>query len=244
MELIIFGIGAILASFLNALIYRIEKGLDLKTMLLTRSKCEHCKKELEWYELIPIFSWIFQQGKCGKCKKKIDIYYPISETLLGVSYIFIYQSTGNYFYMFLASILFMLVYSDIKNKSIPSGVTNFFVAVCLVYFLFNLVNYLSLAIFLLIAILILGISKIRYGKVEVIGFGDFLVVLGISMILSISSFISFFLITLYLSGIYSLIMIGLKKYDLKSTLPLLPFIFAGFILNFIFGEFLINWIIK
>lgn len=49
-----------------------------------RSKCLSCGHKIEWFELIPIFSWIFLRGKCRKCGKKIGWMEIISEISMGV----------------------------------------------------------------------------------------------------------------------------------------------------------------
>jgi leader peptidase (prepilin peptidase)/N-methyltransferase len=242
---ILFGIGVILASFLNALVYRTENGYDIKTLLFTRSHCENCKKELEWYELIPILSWIIQRGKCFKCKTKVNAYYPISEFILGVSYVIVYQYFQNPFHLLILSILFMLTFSDILSKSIPQLTTQILLGISIIFFAFNFSNYTSLLSFLFISLILYIFIRIRYGKDvgEKMGFGDFLVVLSISMILPFSQFVSFLLLLLYISGIYSIVLVVYKKDLLKATIPLVPFIFLAFVLNAILGELLISMIL-
>ncbi len=242
---ILFGSGVILASFLNALVYRTENGYDIKTLLFTRSHCENCKKELEWYELIPILSWIIQRGKCFKCKTKVNAYYPISEFVLGVSYVIVYQFFQNPFHLLILSILFMLTFSDILSKSIPQLTTQILLGISIVFFAFNFSNYTSLLSFLCLSVILYIFIRIRYGKDvgEKMGFGDFLVVLSISMILPFSQFISFLLLLLYISGIYSIGLVVYKKDLLKATIPLVPFIFLAFVLNAILGELLISMIL-
>lgn len=243
--IILFGLGVILASFLNALVYRTENGYDIKTLLFTRSHCESCKKELEWYELIPILSWIIQRGKCFKCKKRVNLYYPISEFILGISFIITYRYYENPFYLVILCFLFMLTFSDILSKSIPQLTTQILLGISFIFFIFNWTNYPSLLLFVFISILLYIFIRLRYGK-DVgnnLGFGDFLVVFAISMTLPLSQFISFLLLLLYISGIYSLGLVIYKKDLLKSTIPLVPFIFIAFVINCILGELLLSVIL-
>jgi leader peptidase (prepilin peptidase)/N-methyltransferase len=69
----LFLIGLVLASFLNALMYRIDKAYKYPDIFLKGSMCEKCKKKLKWYELIPILSYIIFKGKCTKCKYHIPV---------------------------------------------------------------------------------------------------------------------------------------------------------------------------
>ena len=60
-----FMIGAVLGSFYNVLGIRIVKH---ESIVMPRSHCDKCGHVLKWYELIPIFSFIFLGGKCHNCK--------------------------------------------------------------------------------------------------------------------------------------------------------------------------------
>ena len=71
-------------SFWSVLISRLTDDLSLKklkSIFIGRSECPKCKKVLKWYQLIPILSFVFQQGKCQTCKNKISAIYPILEII-------------------------------------------------------------------------------------------------------------------------------------------------------------------
>ena len=53
MEVLLFIIGACLGSFFLVVGKRLPINEDV---LFSRSRCDKCKKELKWYDLIPIFS--------------------------------------------------------------------------------------------------------------------------------------------------------------------------------------------
>ena len=78
MSVLVFIFGITIGSFLNVCIYRIPKKEDIA---VERSHCMHCGHVLQWYELIPLFSFLIQGGKCSSCKKKISWQYPIVEFL-------------------------------------------------------------------------------------------------------------------------------------------------------------------
>lgn len=77
---IIFIIGALIGSFTTLALYRIPKKIDI---VKTHSFCPNCKKQLGFFELIPILSYIFLGGKCKHCKQKISPRYLIIEILSG-----------------------------------------------------------------------------------------------------------------------------------------------------------------
>lgn len=79
--LFLFMLGGCLASFAGVVAYRLPKE---KNFVTDRSCCENCHCQLNWYELIPIFSYIFLKGRCYHCKAHIPITYPFIECLGGL----------------------------------------------------------------------------------------------------------------------------------------------------------------
>ena len=56
----LFGLGAIIGSFLNVVIYRFHTGKSLSG----NSHCLSCGQGLRWYVLFPVFSYLALQGRC------------------------------------------------------------------------------------------------------------------------------------------------------------------------------------
>lgn len=82
---ILFLVGLTFGSFLNSLIYRIDK----KKSFRGRSYCPKCKKKIIWCDNVPIVSYLLLAGKCRNCKKQISIEYPIVEMLTGLLFVLI-----------------------------------------------------------------------------------------------------------------------------------------------------------
>ena len=66
---IALALGAVVGSFLNVCIYRLP--LDLSVNKPRRSFCPSCKKQLTWYQNVPLLSWLFLRGKCAHCGARI-----------------------------------------------------------------------------------------------------------------------------------------------------------------------------
>ncbi|MBR4781331.1 MAG: prepilin peptidase [Lachnospiraceae bacterium] len=77
---IVFLYGIIIGSFLNVCILRIPLK---ETIVSKRSHCMSCGHQLAWYDLFPLFSYLFLRGKCRYCKTKISKQYPIVEFING-----------------------------------------------------------------------------------------------------------------------------------------------------------------
>lgn len=63
-------------SFLNVVGHRLITNEDI---VFLRSHCPHCKTQLAWYDLIPLFSWIWLHGRCRTCHHPISYLYPFIE---------------------------------------------------------------------------------------------------------------------------------------------------------------------
>lgn len=84
---IMFILGSAIGSFLCCQARRIDLKQKKKQSLGSRSVCMSCKKQLKWYENIPIISWVAQGGKCRNCKSKIGIGELLSELCLAAAFV-------------------------------------------------------------------------------------------------------------------------------------------------------------
>lgn len=124
-----FVLGTILGSFAKALA---DRSLKNKTFF-GRSYCPHCKYKLRWYDLLPIFSYIFLAGKCRYCRKKISLEYLVVEVVVGLLIGFLFwQSAGS-----LSPINFILNFGTIQLL-LNLLFKTYFVAVLVVLFLTDL----------------------------------------------------------------------------------------------------------
>jgi len=80
MAILVFIFGLMIGSFLNCFILRLHNGKSM----LGRSVCPKCKKQINWYDNIPILSFVILRGKCRFCKKKISWQYPVVELITGL----------------------------------------------------------------------------------------------------------------------------------------------------------------
>ncbi len=81
---IIFITGTVFGSFYTLAVYRIPKNIDI---VKKHSYCPNCNHKLGFFELIPVWSYIFLGGKCKHCKQKIRIRYLLLELLGGISFV-------------------------------------------------------------------------------------------------------------------------------------------------------------
>lgn len=79
-----FLLGLAVGSFLNCVIFRLEKG---ESPWRGRSHCFACQKELGIRDLLPVVSFVWQKGKCRYCHKKISWQYPLVELAAALSFV-------------------------------------------------------------------------------------------------------------------------------------------------------------
>jgi leader peptidase (prepilin peptidase) / N-methyltransferase len=90
-------------SFLNVVIHRLPKMLESEwrnelaelngqkvtpslppyNLVVPRSQCPACGRQINAFENIPVVSYLMLGGKCSACKARISPRYPIVETLTG-----------------------------------------------------------------------------------------------------------------------------------------------------------------
>lgn len=141
--LFIFGLA--IGSFLNVVSLRYQPGqklMDLK-IIGGRSRCLYCKKILKWYELIPLFSFIFQFGKCRSCGHRLSLQYPIVELLSGLIFILVPLLLANNYWLIVAIwllifVLFLLLsIIDFHHYIIPDSINLFLAALGLLLIFIN-----------------------------------------------------------------------------------------------------------
>lgn len=241
---IIFLFGLVLASFLNALIYRIDNGYKYPDIFVKGSHCEKCGKLLKTYELIPVLSYLIFKGKCPVCKYKIQLYYPISELMLGIGMASIYYYSLSPILYIVLLFFFSFSYYDRIYKGVPQKLVNTFLGISIIYFVFltlihSQIPQNALIVGILLSLFIVVISKILK---KPFGIGDFLVLLGLSIFLDINLYIGYIYIFLILSTVYAVSKILLKKSTLKTAIPLLPFMYISLSILFLLNEYVIEFI--
>lgn len=70
--------GLLIGSFLNVCISRLPGG---ESLLVPGSSCPCCQHLLQWWELIPLLSFLLAKGKCRYCQCPISWRYPLVESL-------------------------------------------------------------------------------------------------------------------------------------------------------------------
>jgi len=114
----VFMLGAAIGSFINVVALRFVTGKTLKG----RSHCPHCKKQLTWIDLVPVFSYVFLLGRCRFCKKAISPRYVVVELIAGASLLMLAFSSSipiTIINFILVTVLLILFLIDLKTLILP-----------------------------------------------------------------------------------------------------------------------------
>ncbi len=170
----IFILGLCIGSFLNVVILR---GLAEEEIVKTPSKCPKCGHKLNWYNNIPVLSYVFLLGKCQFCKAKISPQYPIVELITGLMFFAIYWQFGlsfkTLFGVIFASLAIVMSVCDLKEKVIIDWHGYLLIIFGLIYSFLNDVGILWSILGAIIGFIVFElISRIGYLFSESRLFGD------------------------------------------------------------------------
>ncbi|MCR4284012.1 MAG: prepilin peptidase [Parcubacteria group bacterium] len=248
----VFIFGTIIGSFLNVVIARYNTG---ESMFKGRSKCFSCGKTLLWYELIPVFSFIAQNGKCRKCGSKISAQYPIVEVLTGVVFAltwytitwrlgFQFEGQMAFFAIYfwgIFSLLIVIAVYDFYHQIIPDGLVYAFIILSFLSLFISqrtvLWDFIGGIIFFLFFALFWFFSKGKW-----MGLGDAKLSLGIGWLLGFWVGLASIILSFWIGAVVGLFFIFSKRLGLKSKIAFGPLLIAGTFIGFLFGERLLEFV--
>ena len=250
--------GLLIGSFLNVVAYRVPLGTSIVS---PPSACPDCGRAIRPYDNLPVISWLLLRGKCRDCRQPISVRYPLVEAATGIffalvavkfaSTIFASSATAAPIaavlvliaYLFFAAVSVALALIDLDTHKLPN------VIVLPSY----VVSATSLGAAGVLrgdypAILVAGIGMVAmFGLYLVVaiaypggmGFGDvklagviglFLGFLGWGPLL-VGLFAAFLL-----GGVFSFILVVMKRAQRKSGIPFGPWMLAGAWIGIFFGS--------
>ena len=250
---LIFLLGACLGSFANVCIYRLPRN---KQIISGRSFCPKCKKKINWYDNLPLVSFIFLNSKCRNCQRVISSRYFIVELITAISFLFVFSNFDNpqtiIFLSILVLVLIMIFFIDLENFIIPDSLNFTIMGLALVKnFLPNfgtsliheinqsiiggIVGYLSIW-------LIIFLYK-TFKKIDGMGLGDAKLMAGIGLLFGWQS-IPFVLFVSSILGLIFVVPSLIKKQKtMRTEIPFGPFIIVACLIYFTYGDFLYSLIL-
>lgn len=122
---LVFMFGMCIGSFLNVCIHRLPSSMSIINP--SRSFCPQCNSAIQFYDNIPVLSYLWLKGRCRNCKASISLRYPLVELMAGIlaiAILFMFGLTleGVVYFVFISSLL-VITFIDIDHKIIPDIIT-------------------------------------------------------------------------------------------------------------------------
>jgi leader peptidase (prepilin peptidase) / N-methyltransferase len=262
------GLGLLVGSFLNVVILRLPRRMewqwkrDSREMLgepemydppppgivVERSHCTHCQRQLAWYENIPVFSWLALRGKCRSCHAPISAQYPLVELLTMLLLVACVWRFGFGWQGFGASLLtcFLIALAgiDLRTQLLPDSLTLPLLWLGLIAAVENLYTGPKEALLGAIAGYVSlwsvwWLFKQLTGK-EGMGHGDFKLLAALGAWFGLNGILPTVLLSSVVGAIVGSIWLGMKGRDRATPIPFGPYLaIAGWIV-FMWGEDLLG----
>jgi leader peptidase (prepilin peptidase)/N-methyltransferase len=118
------GLGLIIGSFLNVVIYRLPRG---ESVVWPGSRCTTCGRTLRWFENVPVLAWLLLGGRCRSCRTPISWQYPAVEAVTGALFVWGYFAFGITpllaVRLVFACVMVALFVIDLEHQILPNPIT-------------------------------------------------------------------------------------------------------------------------
>ena len=238
-------LGLVLGSFLAAYTYRYPRAVSI---VKGRSVCDSCKKQISWFDNVPLVSYLILGGKCRSCSQKISVRYPFIEGLTGVIFLTIGLFKAplflTLFMLLISSVLICVFVIDLENQIIPDELI-YILLLSTYFFLFIQASasvFLNLFVGFATSLFFLGIHLLTKGKGMGLGDVKFAIFAGTfwgwpkSLIWTYTSFLT--------GAFVGIILIWMKKVKFGRKIAFGPYLVVSFFLVYFFGETLKKWLIS
>ena len=237
--IIIFLYGIVVGSFLNVCILRIPQG---KSIVTERSHCMTCGYRLKWYDMFPVFSYLFLRGRCRQCGEKISLQYPLIEALNGILWMISFAVFGftwdTVLVSFLMSALLVLSVIDFRTYEIPFAINIFIAILGIIRLVINNENRMELIRGLfVISVTLLVLFYISVGKA--IGGGDVKFMAAAGLFVGWKMIILAFILGCFYGSVIHII--RMKVQGEGKVLAMGPYLSMGIATALVFGNRVIEW---
>jgi len=243
------GFGLIVGSFLNVCIYRLPRR---ESLVLPASHCTACGRSLQWFENVPVLSYLILRGRCRTCGVRISPVYPMIEMAAAAVALIWYGQFGQQPLLFVARLVFawallVLFVIDLRQRILPNVIT---LPGIVVGFLFSLLappdtpGWRESLIGLVagggvLYLLAEGWRLIRHE--EAMGGGDIKMLAMIGAFLGWQLMIFTLVFSSLLGALIGLTLIATGKGNRKSQLPYGTFLALAALAACVVGQPVVNW---
>ncbi len=235
----LFILGCILGSFFYVVGTRLPQE---ESLIRPASHCTFCGHKLAFFELVPIFSFLFLRGKCRYCHQKLSKEYLLYEFVTGllflIGFLKFHYSYEFFVFLIISSLLVLIFITDFKymiilDSPLVVSIVFLFILKTIYYSFQNALMSLGSGFLSFLVMLFIGkIGEILFKK-EALGGGDVKFSFVIGMILGFSYSMIALVFSTFLALPYALGCLFLKK---DKEVPFGPFLVGSVFIVFLFLE--------
>jgi leader peptidase (prepilin peptidase)/N-methyltransferase len=259
---ILFCLGASMGSFLTCVAVR---SIKKKDWVKSRSVCDFCHKPLVFFDLIPIISFVVSFGKSRCCGKRLSFLYPLSEIIVGFSFLFV---GWNFFpitdlvtgvqmsiVVGIISLLWIIFVTDLLYEIIPLDILVISLFLSFGFLFLHSPSCISLSPSLCFtflwphvlsglipALLFFFLWLFSHGKA--MGDGDISLVFVLGLLIGYPSIVVALYVAFLTGAITGVILMLIHKKSLKSHISFGPFLIAGAGVGALWGAPIIQFVTR
>jgi leader peptidase (prepilin peptidase)/N-methyltransferase len=251
-DLMLFGFGAMIGSFLNVCIYRLPRH---ESVMLPASHCPHCRRRIRPWENIPILSFLLLRGRCAGCRQRISWRYPVVELMAGMLLVLLFHWYGwRWTFARHAMLLLLLIpitFIDLQHRLILNKITYPGMLIGLLLSLLESPQQFWQPVTGLVAgggaLLLIGWAGQKVFKQESMGGGDVKLAAMIGAYLGAPRTLAVLFLAFVIAAVISLVGMALGKLHRRSTIPFGPFIALATVTFISFGDQIVSfyrWLLR
>lgn len=240
-------LGLLMGSYLNAWVWRVHAG---QWRWGGRSMCIYCRRQLTWYENIPLVSFVVLRGQCHTCRGVIPVSYFLTE--LGVALLFVGLTYWHldilvfdqwrYLRDLVFAILLVVIFLyDLKYYEILPGVV-WAGSVLALIFNYGALPYSPLSLFVG-AMVGGGFFWLQYvvSKGRWIGGGDVRLGVMMGLLLGWPTILVALFISYVVGALVAAPLLFSKKKTMESAIPFGTFLAVGTFVALLWGNGIVVW---
>lgn len=244
--LVLFGLGSVVGSFLNVVIYRVPAG---KSIVRPGSHCPHCGKPIPPYLNVPILSFLMLKGRCRDCRAPISWRYPAVEALTGGLAVMLFTKFGWSVDLLrfgvMTALLVALSAIDIATYRLPNALTlTGAVLAVLITLALQPERWFKMLLGAVTGVALLGFMGLVGGllfRKPSLGLGDVKLAGMMGLYLEPARTAGMFILGVVLGAVFggSALLFGGKGWG--SRIPFGPYLAAGGLVSLMWGGEVWNW---
>lgn len=241
--------GLVIGSFLNVCIGRLPRG---ESVVSPPSRCPTCHSGIQWYDNVPVVSYLVLRGRCRSCRTPISARYPATEALTAAAFVV----QGLWFHadpvvlasrLVFTAMLIVLFGTDLETQRLPNVITYPGIVVGLVFSFWVPPGVIACVIGAAAGAGVLWSIRWAWKRatgVDGMGLGD------VKMLAMIGAFLGWRQIgvVLFISSlagaVIGMLLAGLRNKSLQTRLPFGTFLAVAAFVASLVGEPLVRWYLR